>query len=178
MLQRKNVTCLDMRSMMVLRNGQFLTVSVTCFCYRLQTFWEMVHVGEGGRLGGQQHLTEWIQHTHHKEHEDVFQCHKQNYCLLYLKLLRRHKKNTERAQKSARNGMCYSYFEVFFFFFAKILNAAQTHKSKRLTRSPNTLVQLKPYSLLQSKFSITFQSSQEDHRNSCIKFINSILVRQ
>lgn len=66
----------------------------------------------------------------------------------------------------------------FFFFFAKILNAAQTHKSKRLTRSPNTLVQLKPYSLLQSKFSITFQSSQEDHRNSCIKFINSILVRQ
>lgn len=56
-------------------------------------------------------------------------------------------KNTERAQK-VQEMECGGWFRGFFsrfflFFFAKILKAAQTHKSKRLTQSPNTVVQLK-----------------------------------
>lgn len=54
-------------------------------------------------------------------------------------------KNTERAQKvqEMECGGRFRIFLAFFFFFAKILKAAQTHKSKRLTQSPNTVVQLK-----------------------------------
>lgn len=55
-------------------------------------------------------------------------------------------KNTERAQKVQEmecGGGGLGFFFFSFFFFAKILKAAQTHKSKRLTQSPNTVVQLK-----------------------------------
>lgn len=53
-------------------------------------------------------------------------------------------KNTEKSSKKVQETECGITFPpLFFFFLAKILKASQTHKSKRPTQSPNTVVQLK-----------------------------------
>lgn len=71
-------------------------------------------------------------------------------------------KNTERAKKCKKwnvgLGVFFSSFSPFFFFFAKILKAVQTHKSEQLTVTKHSSAVKNPKAYYSQKVPITFQS--------------------
>lgn len=113
--------------------------------------------------------------THATKKRGCSQCHKQNYCLSHLTMLRRHERIPKELPKCWEWNVAlglfffssfffpfyffYLLFFVYIFFFAKIPKAGQTHRKQATGTATKHSSAVKMLKLTTVRtFAITFQS--------------------